>query len=260
LRSYLTIALAGALLLFARGTAPAPQLQVVNGQSIPVSSQPTGALSTRVVAYTIDAKLNTTNHSIDATETLVYRNLTGQPQQTFPFHLYLNAFQPRSTLMTEVRLHGARGVGSDSGWDEKHRASITINKFEVEGVDLAGKMQFIQPDDHNTNDHTVVQVTLPQPVAPGASVEFHITFHDELPEVLYRTGYKRDFYMIGQWFPKVGVWWKNAWNCHQFHADSEFFADFGTFDVNLTLPQNEIVGAAVHEVPFRRRARFLLDR
>ena len=49
--------------------------------------------------------------------------------------------------------------------------------------------------------------------------------------------------MIGQWFPKVGVWWKNAWNCHQFHADSEFFADFGTFDVNLTVPQNEILGA-----------------
>ncbi len=104
-------------------------------------------------------------------------------------------------------------------------------------------MQFIQPDDHNANDRTVFQVTLPKPVAPGASVEFHMTFHDQLPEVLYRTGYKRDFYMIGQWFPKVGVWWKNAWNCHQFHADSEFFADFGTFDVNLTVPQTEILGA-----------------
>jgi hypothetical protein len=244
LRSCLTICLAGALLLFARGTVSAPQLQVANGQEIPASPEPRGALSTRIVAYSIDAKLNTTNHSIDATETLVYRNLTGQPQQTFPFHLYLNAFQPQSTLMTEVRLNGARGIGADSGWDDKHRASITINKLEVAGVDLAGKMQFIQPDDRNTNDHTVVQVTLPQPVAPGASVEFHIAFHDELPEVLYRTGYKRDFYMVGQWFPKVGVWWKNAWNCHQFHADSEFFADFGTFDVNLTLPQNETVGAA----------------
>src|SRR6202007_1314366 len=43
--------------------------------------------------------------------------------------------------------------------------------------------------------------------------------------------------------PKVGVWWKNRWNCHQFHATTEFFADFGTFDVKLTLPQDEVVGA-----------------
>ena len=60
-------------------------------------------LSTRVVAYQIDARLNPEKKTIDATETLTYRNLTGQPQQTFPFHLYLNAFQPQSTFMTEVR-------------------------------------------------------------------------------------------------------------------------------------------------------------
>ncbi len=109
--------------------------------------------------------------------------------------------------------------------------------------DLTGKMEFIQPDDHNTNDHTVFQVTLPKPVSPGASVQFRMDFHDQLPKVVERTGYVHDFEMVGQWFPKVGVWWKNAWNCHQFHATTEFFADFGTFDVKITLPQNEIVGA-----------------
>src|SRR4029077_4478296 len=56
-------------------------------------------------------------------------------------------------------------------------------------------------------------------------------------------GYKRDFFMVGQWFPKVGVWWKGAWNCHQFHATTEFFADFGTFDVKLTVPKSYILGA-----------------
>jgi Peptidase family M1 domain len=201
-------------------------------------------LSTRVLAYEIDAKLDPSKHTIAATETLTYRNLTGKPQQTFPFHLYLNAFQPQSTLMTEVRLAGTRGTGPDSEWDPKHYGSINVDKFEVEGMgDLTGKMEFIQPDDHNANDHTVFQVTLPQPIAPGASVTFHMTFHDQLPKVVERTGYAHDFDMVGQWFPKVGVWWKDAWNCHQFHATTEFFADFGTFDVRITLPQNEIVGA-----------------
>ncbi|MGA8450357.1 MAG: M1 family metallopeptidase, partial [Candidatus Acidiferrales bacterium] len=206
-------------------------------------------LSTRVVAYEIDAKLDPTKHTIAATETLTYHNLTGKPQQTFPFHLYLNAFQPQSTFMTEVRLAGTRGNGPDSEWDPKHYGSINVDKLEVEGMgDLTGKMEFVQPDDHNTNDHTVFQVALPQPIAPGASVTFRMTFRDQLPKVVERTGYAHNFDMVGQWFPKVGVWWKDAWNCHQFHATTEFFADFGTFDVKITLPQNEIVGAGGDQV------------
>ncbi|HTS13575.1 MAG TPA: M1 family metallopeptidase [Candidatus Limnocylindrales bacterium] len=201
-------------------------------------------LSTRVVAYQIDARLDPAKHTITATESLTYLNLTGQPQQTFPFHLYLNAFQPQSTLMTEVRLYGTRGTGSETEWDPKHFGSITVDRLEVNGMgDLTSAMQFIHPDDNNAADKTVFQVKLPKAVAPGATVTFRMTFHDVMPEVVERTGYKRDFYMVGQWFPKVGVWWKNQWNCHQFHATTEFFADFGTFDVKLTLPEDEVVGA-----------------
>ncbi|MGA8341183.1 MAG: M1 family metallopeptidase, partial [Candidatus Sulfotelmatobacter sp.] len=59
-----------------------------------------------------------------------------------------------------------------------------------------------------------------------------------------RSGWKRDFVLGGQWFPKVGVWWHGAWNCHQYHATTEFFADFGVYDVKLTVPQYEVVGAS----------------
>ena len=225
--------------VLAQAPAPAPT------SAAPPAAGAHQPLSTRIVAYNIDAKLDAVKHTIAASETLTYRNLTGQPQQTFPFHLYLNAFQPQSTFMTEVRLSGTRGNDPNSGWDPKHSGSIQVRKFEVEGVgDLTDKMEFIQPDDHNKNDRTVFQVTLPKPIAPGASVEFRISFDDQLPEVVERTGYSHDFVMAGQWFPKVGVWWKNAWNCHQFHANTEFFADFGTFDVKLTVPQNEVAGAS----------------
>jgi hypothetical protein len=54
--------------------------------------------------------------------------------------------------------------------------------------------------------------------------------------------------MGAQWFPKVGVWWQGAWNCHQFHSTTEFFSDFGTYDVRLTVPRNEVVGASGVEV------------
>jgi len=74
-------------------------------------------------------------------------------------------------------------------------------------------------------------------------VQFKIKFKATFPEVIARTGYKRTFLLAGQWFPKVGVWWHGAWNCHQFHALTEFFADFGTFDVKVTLPKDYVIGA-----------------
>ncbi len=197
-------------------------------------------LSERVVAYSIDARLDARHKSLDATETLIYRNLTGQPQDTFPFHLYLNAFQPKSTFMREERRD------RDSfAWEEKYRASAEVKSLLVHGMgDLTSQIRFISPDDGNPDDRTVFEVKLPKPVKQGESVEFKIAFHDQFGEVFARTGYKRDFIMGAQWFPKVGVWWQGAWNCHQFHNTTEFFADFGTFDVRLTVPQNQVVGAS----------------
>jgi hypothetical protein len=196
-------------------------------------------LSVRVVAYKIDAKLDPAKRTITASETLTYNNLTGQPQQTFPFHMYLNAFQPQSTWVAEAdRAH----PGDE--WKPESTGSITVNQISVDGMgDVTSTIQFIHPDDDNAADRTVMQVTLPRPVPPGADVQFVMTFTDKLPLVVARTGYIRDFFMVGQWFPKIGVWWKGSWNCHQFHTSTEFFADFGTFDVKITLPQNEVVGA-----------------
>jgi hypothetical protein len=224
-----------------------------NAPLTPPSQETTGPLtrpySTRVVAYQIDARLDPKKKTIDATETLRYHNLTGQPLDTFPFHLYLNAFQPQSTFMTEVHQMGTRGTGSGSEWDPKHYGAMTVRSLTVEGMgDLTGQMQFVHPDDQNANDRTVFQVKLPQPVGPNDWVTFQIAFHDQLPQVMERTGYRRNFFMVAQWFPKVGVWWHGAWNCHQFHANTEFFADFGTYDVHITVPSNYVVGAVGDKV------------
>src|SRR4029077_7904997 len=51
------------------------------------STQP---LSQRIVHYEMDARYDAAKHTIDATEVLTYHNLTGQPLDHFPFHLYLN--------------------------------------------------------------------------------------------------------------------------------------------------------------------------
>ena len=204
------------------------------------------SLSTRVVNYTINAKVDVQKKSVDATETLTYKNLTGQPLTTFPFHLYLNGFQPDSSFTSETHFGGGiRASDEANEYPKKNEGSITIAHLEADGFgDLTPLLHFIAPDDHNANDRTVAEVQLPHPLAPGDSITFRMTFHDQFPESVARNGYKRDFLMGGQWYPKLGVFWHGAWNCHQYHATTEFFSDFGTFNVSLTLPKNYTVGAS----------------
>ena len=221
------------------------------GLSIPATTSAINSptpLSQRVVAYDMDATYDAKRHSLEASETLTYHNLTGQPLDTFPFHLYLNAFQPTSTWIREGKRD--RTYGQDfERWDAKRYGAEEIKSFEVVGQgDFTSQLQSIHPDDDNKDDRTVVQVHLPKPIPPDGYVQFKIKFHDQFPETLARTGWNHDFVLGGQWFPKVGVWWHGAWNCHQFHFDTEFFADFGVYDVKLTVPQYEVVGASGIEV------------
>ncbi len=197
--------------------------------------------------YEIDAKYDAAKHTIDATEVLTYHNLTGQALDHFPFHLYQNAFQPNATLVRDAkpwapryRLRQWEDEGIRLGRNQEHRSGRTGRPHS--------ELHYIAPDDGNKDDKTVVEVRIPKPIAPGAFVQFKIAFHDQMPETQARSGWKRDFLLGGQWFPKVGVWWHGAWNCHQYHNTTEFFADFGVYDVKLTVPQNEVIGASGVEV------------
>jgi hypothetical protein len=224
----------------ARNGAPG-EVSIPNTTSAINSATP---MSQRVVHYEIDAKYDAAKHTVDATEVLTYHNLTGQALDHFPFHLYQNAFQPKATWVREAKVEGSRDTGYDK-WEEKEYGAEDIKSLEVVGQgDLTGQLQFIAPDDGNKDDKTVVDVHVPKPIAPGAYVQFKIAFQTKLPETQARSGWKRDFVLGGQWFPKVGVWWNGSWNCHQYHATTEFFADFGVYDVKLTVPQYEVAGAS----------------
>ena len=121
----------------------------------------------------------------------------------------------------------------------------------ADGTDLTSRARFEHPDDGNADDRTVMRVPLPQPVAAGASIALVIEWHAKLPRVFARTGYRRDYYLVGQWFPKIAVYEPagtrgriaGGWNCHQFHANTEFYADFGRYRVNITTPAAFVVGA-----------------
>ena len=233
-------------------TAPAPVAAPAmpasaGGMAIPTTTLAINSdkpMSERIVHYEIDAKYDAAKHAVDATEVLTYHNVTGQALDHFPFHLYQNAFQQKATWVNEAKLMGSRDT-SYAKWDDKDYGSEDIKSIEVVGQgDLTSKLHFIAPDDGNKDDKTVVDLPLAKPIMPGEFVQFKIAFLTKFPEPQARSGWKRDFVLGGQWFPKVGVFWHGAWNCHQYHNTTEFFADFGVYDVKLTVPQFEVVGAS----------------
>jgi hypothetical protein len=203
--------------------------------------------SDRPVTYAIDVRLDPSTHVLDGKEQLTWRNLTSGPVREMQFHLYLNAFKnSESTFMKESggQHRGARR--EDWGWIDV--VSITSE----DGSELRGNARFIHPDDENEADQTVLLLPLRTPIPPGGRVTLSLVFSARLPKIFARTGFgPGDYHLIGQWFPKPGVFEPpggrhaspGEWNCHQFHANTEFYSDFAVFDVRMTLPSRFVVGA-----------------
>jgi len=204
-------------------------------------------LSERVVSYAIDVRLDPVGKQLQGRERLTWRNSSSDLVGELRFHLYLNAF--RNSATTFMRESGGRfrtPGADDRGW-------IDLKSLETpDGTSLLGRAEFISPDDGNDSDRTVLRLPLPAPVRPGKTITLIATFTARLPRVVARTGFvPGDFIMAGQWFPKIGVYEpagmrsarEGGWNCHQFHSNTEFYADFGVYDVNITTPDRFVVGA-----------------
>jgi hypothetical protein len=217
--------------------------------------------SPRNANYSIDARLDPATRALTASEHMVWRNITATPTSELQFHVYWNAWRDTKSTFSRERAV----VASDSHRDEDFaRLEVTSLNYRPDSsgaapsvppgraqgaavpegeISLTAAMRFIAPDDGNSDDRTVMAVTLPAPVKPGEGVVIDLTWTARVPRPFARTGAIGNFYFLAQWFPKLGVLQEQGWNCHQFHATTEFFSDYGVYDVNLTVPAGWVVGA-----------------
>jgi hypothetical protein len=185
-----------------------------------------------VASYQISCRLDTEKKTVEGTELLTWKNTTSLPASTLRFHLYLNAF--RNTLSTFWKESG--GESRDGKLPASWASIEVLRMTAADGADLLLSLKYVSPDDGNTQDRTVAEVLLPKSVLPGETISVAIDFLSRLPRVSVRTGYEDDFFFVAQWFPKIGVLEEKGWNCHQYHATSEYFADFGSYDVSIDVP------------------------
>jgi len=223
------------------------------------------SVSPRNASYRIEATLDHVARTIDGREVLSWRNLQQRPTAELRFHLYWNAWRnDRSTWLLESRLGARRRRRAlddvrdgDWGWIDVRSVRLLAgggedaDRADPPEADLTDKLRFESPDDGNPDDRTVLVVALPREVAPGETVQLELTWKAKIPRTFARTGVRGDFFFVAHWFPAVGVFEPEGWNCHQFHAATEFFSDYGTYDVSLTLPHDYVVGATGVEVERR---------
>ena len=204
--------------------------------------------------YLMDVRLDPNSKIISGTETITWTNTSSSLVSELRFHLYYNAWRDaNSSFLNSHRIE----TNDFSEWREGEWAYNEITSLiliselhsedpEVQAVkstDLSQSIEYIQPDDENPNDRTVMRVVLPEPVPSQATIRIKIDFQTKIPRPFARTGFREDYYFIAHWFPKLGIFEEDGtWNCHQF-IQTEFYADYGTYDVKIRVPSDWIVGA-----------------
>jgi len=92
-------------------------------------------------------------------------------------------------------------------------------------------------------DETVARVDLPRPLGPRGTVTLRLAFAVQVPQPITRLGHIGNNYSVSQWYPKVAVYDDLGWHPDPYHYFAEFYGDYGTFDVSITLPDLFWVGA-----------------
>ncbi len=186
--------------------------------------------------YEIDAVLDGSHRVIDANAVIRFTNRSRASVQDLWWHLYMNAFRDTTTLF--MRSGGAEG---HRGHDRGDAGRIDVTSLTIDdGVSASTQRLSIIAG----SDPTEVRTPLPRPVAPGGSIVLRVRWRVVLPAAYARTGYAGDFAFVAQWFPKLAVLDSDGtWAHFPYHAHSEFYADFGRYDVRLTVPRGDVVGA-----------------
>jgi hypothetical protein len=201
-----------------------------------------------VADYTLRASLDPSQHAVHGEGTIVWRNRSNASVRELWFHLYLNAFKNERTVFLRAPVGSGRGTAPVSDWGYIDVRKLALR--EMDGVDLWPGADKTTPGD--SEDETDIRVPLPRPVEPGETLTLDTTWDARLPSIVERTGHWGDFYMVGQWFPKIArLEPTGEWRHFPFYHLTEFYSDFGTYDVTLDVPSGLIVGATGTRVSAR---------
>ncbi len=205
---------------------------------IPLASlaQPGPGYWQQEVKYTMDIDFDVTKHQFSGKQEVLYTNNSPDTLNEVFYHLYFNAFQPGS--MMDVR---SRNIV-----DPDKRVGDRISKLSKEEIGYH-TINMLKQNGQQVNfqvTETVMKVELAEPIMPGATATFSLDFDSQVPVQIRRSGRNNTEgidYTMTQWYPKMAMYDKDGWHPDPY-VGREFYADFGTFDVNISIQDNYVLG------------------
>ena len=181
--------------------------------------------------YRIDVTLDPMRHLLTGHETITYRSAADSALHVLYLHAYPNAFRDHRTLYARE--------GERYGEDYAVRFTPPDGRgwMTIDSVHADHRPASIHVDE------TIARIDLPRPLLPHDSVTVRLRFQVQVPKPLNRFGHTGDSYSMGQWYPKMVVYDDEGWHPDPYHYFSEFYGDYGTFDVAITVPDGFWVGA-----------------
>ncbi len=183
--------------------------------------------------YRIDVTLNDKDHTLDAFLRLQYTNHSPDTLSYIWFHLWPNAYRNDRTAFSEQLLENGR---TDFYFSDK------TDRGYINRLDFRSNNELLRTEDHPSYID-VIKVILDKPLAPGQQVEITTPFHVKLPKVYSRSGYADYTYLITQWYPKPAVYDRQGWHPMPYLDQGEFYSEYASFDVRITIPENFVVAA-----------------
>ena len=186
------------------------------------------------VNYEIHVTLNDLKHELRGSESVEYINNSPDTLGFIYYHLWPNGYSDNNTELAKELLR--RDGKSKLFNDPELKGYIDSLNFEVGGESIQWNLLEGFPD--------ICRLTLNKPLKPGDTINISTPFHLKIPEgVTSRLGHIGESYQISQWYPKPAVYDRSGWHQMPYLDQGEFYSEYGSFDVSITLPSNYIVGA-----------------
>ena len=179
----------------------------------------------------IEVKLDDKRHRLDASEEIVYTNNSPDTLNFIYMHLWPNAYKHDHTPFAQQLEQN----GNTSFYYAKpeERGYIDSLDFYVDGQPVEHQIAEATPD--------IARVDLTKPLLPGGKIKITTPFMVKLPKVFSRLGHTGQGYYISQWFPKPAVYDRSGWHQLSYLDQGEFYSEFGSYEVAVTLPKNYVV-------------------
>jgi hypothetical protein len=194
------------------------------------------------VDYVIRATLDTSARSVRGEERITYTNNSPDTLRYLWLHLEQNAFnsQARGARIFDPRSRFGTG-GAEGG--------VRILKVAQPAAAAARGRPAIPAAqlDYLVNG-TVMRVNLAHPLPPKARQVLDLAWSFPFGPNRSRMGIEEIdggvTYEVAQWYPRLAVYDDvRGWNTEQYYGQGEFYMEYGSFDVSLTVPADMILAA-----------------